>query len=71
MYADQMQSAVARITQSRARVLSVFTVILSRSKVAFECQTCAKIRKIVLASICASRDYVSANVRNRTIARRV
>lgn len=65
-----MRSAVARIMRSRAHVLSVFKVILLRNKVAFECQTCAKLRKIVPASICVSRDYVSVNARNRIIARK-
>jgi len=70
MCVDQMRSAVALITRSHAHVLSVSMVILLQNKVAFEYQTYAKLRKIVLASICVSRDYASVNVRNRTIARK-
>jgi len=70
MYAEQTQSAAARITRLPAPVPLVFTVIPLRNRVAFEYRACARIRRSVLVNICASRDYVNASAPIRAIARR-
>lgn len=65
-----MRFAAARITRSRARVLSASTAIPPRSKAASECRTRAKPRTTVPVSTCAFPDCASASARNRTTARR-
>jgi hypothetical protein len=70
MYVEQTQSAAARITRLPAPVPLVSTVILPRNRVAFEYRACARIRRIVPVSTCASRDYVNVSVPIRAIARR-
>lgn len=65
-----MQSVVAQIMRLHARVLLVFTVILLRNKVVFECRAHVRLRRIVLVNIYASRDCANVNVRNKTTARK-